>query len=157
GAVHDIADVEARNDIAVAIDILLREVAKQPAAPSYHLEKAAARVVIVLVSVEVRSQVVNTGGQNSNLHFGRPRIGLVYPVLPYNLLLTLGLQSQSKTSCGLPALVAQLSLGGHNPLVSFFAERRLLLFLLHLFWQYPVIISQPSGMGKRESASRCPF
>jgi hypothetical protein len=94
GAIGDVADVETRDNFAVAIDVLLSEVAKQTAAAADHLEEAATRVMVVLVLGEVRSQLDDTSGENSDLNFGRPCIRLIDFVLADDFLLAIGLQSQ---------------------------------------------------------------
>jgi hypothetical protein len=88
------AQAEAGNHLAVAVDVFAGEVIEQPAPSAYHLEETAAGVVVVLMFVEVPPKLVDTGGEDSYLYFGRTCISLVNPVVPDNLLLALGLQSQ---------------------------------------------------------------
>jgi hypothetical protein len=94
GAIGDVADVETRDNFAVAIDVFLSEVAKKPAAAANHLEKATARVMVVLVLGEVRPQLDDTSGEDGDLDFGRSCICLVDLVLADDFLLALGLQCQ---------------------------------------------------------------
>lgn len=77
GASYNVADAEAGDDFAVAVDVFVGNVGEEPATATHHLEKASARVVIVLVGRKVPSKLVDAGGQDRYLYFGRACIGLM--------------------------------------------------------------------------------
>src|SRR5262245_24025212 len=64
------------NQITIRIRIRALEVVKQLAARAHHAQQATARVVILAVFLEVTGQVVDTGSQQCDLHFGRTGIAL---------------------------------------------------------------------------------
>jgi len=63
------AEAEARDNLAVAVDVGAGQVIEEPAALADHLEEAAARMVIVLMLVEMCPQVVDASGKDSYLNF----------------------------------------------------------------------------------------
>src|SRR5918992_2348875 len=75
------AEPEALDERPVAGDIVVLEVAEQPAAAADHLQEAAARVVVVLVDLEVLGELVDARGQQGHLHLGRAGVALLGRVL----------------------------------------------------------------------------
>ena len=59
------------NDCTIAVDVLLGKIVKQASALTDHHQKTAAGVVVVLVNTQVLGQLVDSGGQDSNLDLGR--------------------------------------------------------------------------------------
>jgi hypothetical protein len=76
-----LTDTELVDDRAVPLHIGLLEVIKKPAAASDELQKAAAGVVILRVRLEVLGEVGNAVREECNLHFWRPGIGVMNPIL----------------------------------------------------------------------------
>jgi hypothetical protein len=71
------AEAKAGDELAVAIDIAVVEIAKLPAAlPNKH-QQPAPGVIVVLVRLEVGRQVLDAFGKNRNLDFRGPRIACV--------------------------------------------------------------------------------
>ncbi len=146
-----VAQAETRYDVAITVDVLACHIVEQPPAAAHHLEETTPRVMVVLVSGEMRSQVIYARRQNSYLYFRRACIGVVYLIIADYLLLTLRLQCQLDyllravrrprwpilqgvhTSASNPLL-----LGGGTPS----------LFLLHLTLQYAAIITQSQTAGQ---------
>src|SRR3712207_5247306 len=83
------AQAELGNERPVALDVFLLQVLEQPTPLAYQLEQTAARVVVVLVLAQVLGEVRYTPREHRYLHLGRPRVVLVGPVLPDDLLFVL--------------------------------------------------------------------
>ena len=66
------------DDCAVPIDVRLLEVSEQIPALTDHFQKAASRVMIFLVGLQVVSQIVNSLSQERDLHLRRARVTLVH-------------------------------------------------------------------------------
>ena len=66
-----LTQTQLSNDRTVAVDVLLGQIVKQASALTDHHQKAAAGVVVVLVNTQVLGQLVDSGGQNSDLDLGR--------------------------------------------------------------------------------------
>lgn len=75
------AQAQLRYEGLVSISVNFPEVIEQAAALAHHLQKTAARVVVLHVRVEMLRQLVNARRQERNLNFGRARIRLVRAVL----------------------------------------------------------------------------
>src|SRR5882672_9195613 len=63
----------------VALDVGGLEIVEQPTTLTDHAEQAATAVVVALVDLEMLRQVLDAFGQERDLDFRRPRIGLVGP------------------------------------------------------------------------------
>ena len=57
------------NNLTIAVNVLLLEVAEKSATMTYHLEKTATRVMILLVNFKMFGKVNDTIGEDSNLDF----------------------------------------------------------------------------------------
>src|SRR5215207_6134598 len=75
------AQAEAFDERPVAGDIVVLEVAEQPAAATDHLQQAAARVVVVLVDLEMLGELVDARGQQGHLDLGRAGVAFLGRVL----------------------------------------------------------------------------
>src|SRR5215211_7185363 len=75
------AQAEAFDERPVAGDIVVLEVAEQPAAAADHLQQAAARVVVVLVNLEMLGELVDARGQQGHLDLGRAGVAFLGRVL----------------------------------------------------------------------------
>src|SRR5579863_2276321 len=64
------AQAEALDERLVALLVGLLEVIQQLAALVHHLEQPTTGVMILLVTFEVATQTVDTGGEQRDLHFG---------------------------------------------------------------------------------------
>ena len=82
-----LTETELLNDSSVALDIGLLEVAEKVSSVSYHLLKAAAAVVVLVVSLEVLGESVDAIGKDRDLNLGRTCVALVGLVLVNNGLL----------------------------------------------------------------------
>ena len=80
------ADPQLFNYLAVAVDIDAGEISQQLAAVADHLEKAATRVMILIVLLQMQRQVVDTRREKRDLHLRRSGIGGVELILRYDLL-----------------------------------------------------------------------
>ena len=68
-------------DCTVALDVYLLQVVEQVSSVTDHLLQTAAAVEVLLVSLEVHGQVVDTGGQDCDLNLRRTGISFVGSVL----------------------------------------------------------------------------
>ena len=68
---------ELTDDCTVTLNINLLEVVEQVSSVTDHLLQTAAAMEVLLVGLQVRGQVVDTGSQNGNLYFGRTGVALV--------------------------------------------------------------------------------
>src|SRR4029453_1082534 len=84
------AKPELRDQRVVALDILLLEVVEQAAALVDHLQQAAARMVVLVVGLEVAGQRLDPAGEDRDLHFRRPGVALAAGVVADDFLLLLG-------------------------------------------------------------------
>ena len=71
-----LTETELLNDSSVTLDIGLLEVAEKVSSVSYHLLKAAAAVVVIVVSLEVLGKVLDSVGKKCDLYLGREVIDL---------------------------------------------------------------------------------
>ena len=63
-------DAQFRNERTVALDIVTGQVVQQPAAPADQEEQPPARVMILLVGLEVLSESTNPFREDCNLDLG---------------------------------------------------------------------------------------
>ena len=82
-----LSDVQLLDDSAVTLDVNLLEVAEKISSVSDHLKKTAAAVVVLVVSLEVLGEGVDTVGKKCDLHLGRTCVALVGLVLVDDRLL----------------------------------------------------------------------
>jgi hypothetical protein len=75
------AEAEALDELTVALNVDIRQVAEQATTLTHEEQQAAARVVIVLVLFEVLREIFNAGGEESNLHLGGTGVTRVSCVL----------------------------------------------------------------------------
>ena len=71
------SQVELLGESDVARIFRAAEIGQQPAALANELEQAAPRRFIVLVRAQVLVELVDTVGQDRDLHFGRSGVGIV--------------------------------------------------------------------------------
>ena len=76
-----LADTETGDDGTVTLDVGFDEVVEKTLSLTDHLEKAASGVVVVLVLLQVLGEVVDSLGEDRDLHFGRTGVALVNGVL----------------------------------------------------------------------------
>src|SRR5687768_16483467 len=69
------------NDLAVRLDVCPPQIVQQAPTLAYHLQEAAATVVVFAVLAEMIREVVDAFGQDRNLNLGGPGVGFVDPVL----------------------------------------------------------------------------
>jgi hypothetical protein len=69
------------NQLAVSLDISPPQIVQQSATLAYHLQEAAATVVILAVFTEMIREVVDALGQDRDLNLGRPSVCLMGTVL----------------------------------------------------------------------------
>jgi hypothetical protein len=74
---------------SVALNILAAQVIKQPTPLANHHEQTTAPVVIAFVKAKVLGQMVDSLGQQSHLHFGRPGVAFAMAELGNDLLCAL--------------------------------------------------------------------
>ena len=82
-----LSEVQLFDDRAVTLDIGLLQVAKKVSSVTNHLQKSAAAVVILVISLEVLSQIVDSVSQKRDLYLRRTGITLMSSVLLNNCLL----------------------------------------------------------------------
>ena len=79
-------------DRTVAFDILLLEVVEKVSSLTNHFVHTTAAVVVVVVVLQVLGEVVDSGGENRDLYFGRTGVFLVGLVSGDDSLLCVFLQ-----------------------------------------------------------------
>jgi hypothetical protein len=75
-----VPEAQFLDDLPVSADIRTPQVVQETFATSDHLEESTTAVVILLVEVEVISQIVDLLGEQGDLNAGRASVGLVCPV-----------------------------------------------------------------------------
>src|SRR5215210_246178 len=75
-----LAEPEALDRRAIALDVLPLEVVEQAAAAAHQLQKATAAVVILRVDLEVLGELRDPVRQEGHLDLGRSGVALVHPV-----------------------------------------------------------------------------
>src|SRR5690348_13067910 len=78
---QSIPEPEFRNDSAIAVDVSPLHVVEQATTSAHHLEKAATAVVILLVRPEVIVQIVDSLGEDRDLHASGACVLLRNPIL----------------------------------------------------------------------------
>lgn len=68
---------ELLEHVLVAVGVALAEVVEQRTALAYHLQQSAARVLVLLVSLEVLRKLLDLLSKNPNLNFRRAGVLLV--------------------------------------------------------------------------------
>jgi len=86
---------------------------EQAPAQAYHLKKAAARMIVVLVELEMLREAIDALGKKCDLHLRRPRVIFLGCVLPDHLLLAFGAERHRGT---FPA-VGRIESGGGRDVV----------------------------------------
>ena len=84
---RSMAQSEVFDQLPVSFDVGALQVFKEAPSAAYHLEQAAATVVVVFVGVEVTTKMVDPGRQKSDLHRCAAGAVLMRLVLLYDLLL----------------------------------------------------------------------
>lgn len=69
GAIEDVADVEAGDQFAVAVDVVLRQIREKTTAATNHFQEATARMMIMRVGLEMCNKVVDACGEDGDLYF----------------------------------------------------------------------------------------
>lgn len=72
-----LSETELLNNGTVAVNVLLLEIIQKITTLTYHLKKTAARVVVVVVELQVLGEVGNSLGENGDLYLGRACVTLV--------------------------------------------------------------------------------
>lgn len=81
-----LSDVQLLDDRTVTLDIYLCEIVEEASSVSYHLEKATAAVVVLVVVFEVRVEAVDAVCEDRDLYLGRTCVAFVGLVLVNNCL-----------------------------------------------------------------------
>ena len=76
-----VAEAKIRDDLAVPLDVGSLEIREKPAPFAYHLQEAAATVVVLTVKAKVIREVVDAFGKNRNLNLRGAGIAVMRPVL----------------------------------------------------------------------------
>jgi len=72
---------KACDHCAVSLHILPSQVVEQPAPLTHHHQEASAAVMIVFVLTQVLGQMVDTFGEQRDLHLGRTGVAVMLTVL----------------------------------------------------------------------------
>ena len=87
-----LSDVQLLDDRAVTLDIYLLKVSEKVSSVTDHLEKSAAAVVVLVVSLEVLGKSVDAICEDRDLNLGRTCVALVGLVLVDDRLLNVFLE-----------------------------------------------------------------
>ncbi len=82
-----LSESELLNYCAVTLNIGVLEILEKVTSLTYHLEKSAAAVEVLLVVSEMRVEVVDSLGENSDLNLRRTCVALVHSVSENDFLL----------------------------------------------------------------------
>ena len=82
-----LSDIKLCNDRTVTLDVCLLEVVEKVSSVTYHLKKTTAAVVILVVSLEVLVERVDSVCENRDLYLGRTCVTLVDGISFNNCLL----------------------------------------------------------------------
>jgi hypothetical protein len=74
------AQTQIRNELAVALEVFLLQIAEEPATLADLHQEAAAAVVIFLVHAQMLGQLIDRGGENRDLHVGGAGVARAAPV-----------------------------------------------------------------------------
>ena len=80
-----LTDTQLGDQSTVTVDVLLCQIVQHLAALTNHHQQATTGVVVVLVDTQVLGQLVDTGGEDSNLNLGGAGVALVGSVLQDDL------------------------------------------------------------------------
>src|SRR5215831_6139754 len=83
------ANSQTLDDLLVTPLVLVLDVVEQTPAQAHHLEKAAPRVIVVFVQLEMLCEPIDALGEECDLHLRRARITLLGCVFSDNLLLAI--------------------------------------------------------------------
>ena len=72
-----LSDSELVDDRAVTLDIYLCEIVEKVSSVSYHLEKTATAVVVLVVGLKMLGKSVDSVGKNSDLYLRRTCVTLM--------------------------------------------------------------------------------
>jgi hypothetical protein len=75
-----VPEAQFLDDFPVSVDIRTPQVIQETFTTSDHLEESTTAVVVLLVEVEVISQIVDLLGEQGDLNAGRASVGLVGPI-----------------------------------------------------------------------------
>lgn len=78
---------ESFNDGTITLDVNFYKIVEKVTSVTYHFEKTSARVVILLVDLEVLGKSIDSVCEYSYLHFGRTSVSFVNRILGDDLLL----------------------------------------------------------------------
>src|SRR5215472_17166949 len=90
------ANSQTLDDLLVTPLVLVLDMVEQAPAQAHHLEKAAPRMIVVLVKLEMLREAVDALGQEGDLHLWRPRVVFFGCVLSNDLLLAFGAERHRK-------------------------------------------------------------
>ena len=83
--VNLLTDTQLGDQGTVTVDVLVGQIVQHLAALTNHHQQTTAGVVVVLVYTQVIGQLVDSGGQDGNLDFGRTGVALVGSILQDDL------------------------------------------------------------------------
>ena len=72
-----LTDTQLGDQSTVTVDVLLCQIIQHLAALTNHHQQTTAGVVVMLVYTQVIGQLVDAGGQDSDLDFGRTGVALI--------------------------------------------------------------------------------
>ena len=122
-----LAQAQSGKDRTVTRRCGLGEVLEQAVASADHLEQPTPRCMVLLVSLEMITEVINPLGQQCDLHLGRPGVILVYPKLFNDLLFSVCCDAHtSRFTCPCQTTSPAMACPLIRSLVS-------LIFLFHYF------------------------
>jgi hypothetical protein len=76
-----VTEPELLNQLTVRLDIRPSQIVQQPATLAYHLQEAAATMMVLSVLAEMIRQVIDALSKDRNLNFGGPGVDFVGPML----------------------------------------------------------------------------
>ena len=79
------ADAQARNQSLITLRTTAAEITQQATATLHHQQQTSARMMILLVRLEVLRKLENPSAQDSNLNFWRAGVRLMDPELRNNI------------------------------------------------------------------------
>ena len=72
-----LSQTQLLNDLAVTLDVLLRQVAEEVLSVAYHLLKTSLGMEILGVLLQMLGEVVDALGEDRDLHLGRAGVALI--------------------------------------------------------------------------------
>jgi hypothetical protein len=88
-----VPEPEIRDQAAVALEVRPLEILQKPAPTADHLQKASPTVMVVLVGIEMATEVIDPLGEQGDLNRGTPDVAFVKGVLLDDLCLVHALLS----------------------------------------------------------------